>query len=152
MHQLKTCAKASSPLDQHCSLITKAPRCVKRRPFRLRCSALLSTVSTGHLKTSAEFSSSCFTHLRMCPHLLIYSFRPRFLALVPLKLSQLQLLGSACLMVAWKVIFYFVFVFVLSFNIASHCKYFERCAKIDRSGWRQFSNTPTTTSRQMNFW
>merc|ERR1712083_126641 len=27
----------------------------------------------------------------------------RFLALVPLKLSQLQLLGSACLMVAWKV-------------------------------------------------
>ena len=28
---------------------------------------------------------------------------PRFLALVPLKLSQLQLLGSACLMVAWKV-------------------------------------------------
>merc|ERR1719295_590542 len=27
----------------------------------------------------------------------------RFLAVVPLKLSQLQLLGSACLMVAWKV-------------------------------------------------
>merc|ERR1711936_835141 len=27
----------------------------------------------------------------------------RFLAIVPLKLSQLQLLGSACLMVAWKV-------------------------------------------------
>ena len=33
---------------------------------------------------------------------IIFSF-PRFLALVPLKLSQLQLLGSACLMVAWKV-------------------------------------------------
>ena len=32
-----------------------------------------------------------------------YSLTSRFLALVPLKLSQLQLLASACLMVAWKV-------------------------------------------------
>ena len=82
-------------------------RCARRRQFRLRSSALQSTVSTGWYSMYMQPPQPNWTQLPYhSPSLsfvpIIFSF-PRFLALVPLKLSQLQLLGSACLMVAWKV-------------------------------------------------
>ena len=94
-----------------------------------------------------------------------YSLASRFLALVPLKLSQLQLLASACLMVAWKVKIVII-VLLCVFYVMSpkpnqdqhyHRMHlisilFNRCAKIGRFGWRQSLNIPTTISRQMNSW
>ena len=82
-------------------------RCARRRQFRLRSSALRSTVSTGRHSPYLQFLNpigpNCHIILHLCPLSPSYSLPSRFLALVPLKLSQLQLLGSACLMVAWKV-------------------------------------------------
>ena len=68
-----------------------AVNCVDRLVFHV-----YATSSTKLGPIAISFSISV-----LCPHHIL--FPSRFLALVPLKLSQLQLLGSACLMVAWKV-------------------------------------------------